>query len=156
MRDDPNDPGSRPVVEDDGGPIVLVSDRQSLAVDASGLARLARDVLIAEGRAGGELSVSFVTEDEMADLHVRYLGEEGATDVLAFEQDPEDGMIGDVVICPAFAAHAASADGADVDAELRLLLVHGVLHLLGYDHEAEDDRTHMWTRQESYSGVRVP
>ena len=155
MRADPNDPGLQPV-EDDPGPDVLVSDRQPIPVDAPGLARLARDVLIAEERSGGELSVSFVTEDEMAELHVRYAGEEGATDVLSFEQDPEDGMIGDVVICPAFAARAASAAGSDVDAELRLLVVHGVLHLLGYDHEAEDDRARMWARQESYSGVRVP
>jgi probable rRNA maturation factor len=100
--------------------------------------------------------VSFVTEDEMAGLHARYLGEEGATDVLSFEQDSDDGLIGDVVICPAFAARTTSAAGPDVDAELRLLLVHGVLHLLGYDHEAEDDRARMWARQESYSGVRVP
>jgi probable rRNA maturation factor len=155
MRADPNDPGLPPA-DDEPGPAVLTSDRQSNPVDTRGLARLARDVLIAEGRAGGELSVSFVTEDEMAGLHVRYLGEEGATDVLSFEQDSDDGLIGDVVICPTFAARTASAAGPDVDAELRLLLVHGVLHLLGYDHEAEDDRARMWARQESYSGVRVP
>jgi probable rRNA maturation factor len=140
----------------DGGPVVLVSDRQSLPVDERALAALGRDVLLAEGRRAGELSVSFVTEEEMAELHARYLGEDGATDVLAFEQDGGDGMIGDVVLCPAYAAREAAAHGGELDAELRLLLVHGVLHLLGYDHEANHDRARMWARQESYSGVRVP
>jgi probable rRNA maturation factor len=139
---------------EDGGPGrgVLVSDRQSGAVDGPGLARLAAAVLAAEGRDKDELSLSFVTEDEMADLHVRYLGEAGPTDVLSFPLD-EDGLLGDVVVCPAVAARA---NPADPNAELRLLVVHGVLHLLGYDHEADEERAAMWERQERYSGVAVP
>ena len=137
-----------------GGPGsgVLVSDRQSGAVDGPGLARLAAAVLAAEGRDDAELSLSFVTEDEMADLHIRYLGEAGPTDVLAFPLD-EDGLLGDVVVCPAVAARAS---GADAEGELRLLVVHGVLHLLGYDHEGDEERAVMWERQERYSGVTVP
>jgi probable rRNA maturation factor len=134
------------------GPGVLVSDRQSGAVDGPGLARLAAAVLAAEGRDDAELSLSFVTEDEMADLHIRYLGEAGPTDVLAFPLD-EDGLLGDVVVCPAVAARASAADA---EGELRLLVVHGVLHLLGYDHEGDEERAVMWERQERYSGVTVP
>ena len=145
------EPGPKPEA---GGPGrgVLVSDRQSGAVDGPGLARLAAAVLAAEGRDDDELSLSFVTEDEMADLHVRYLGEAGPTDVLSFPLD-EDGLLGDVVVCPAVAARA---NPADPGAELRLLVVHGVLHLLGYDHEADEERAAMWKRQERYSGVTVP
>jgi probable rRNA maturation factor len=62
----------------------------------------------------------------------------------------EEGLLGDVVICPA----VASAQNRDLDAELRLLLVHGILHLLGYDHDEEDERRAMWDRQERYAGVR--
>jgi probable rRNA maturation factor len=145
------EPGPKPVAGG-AGRGVLVSDRQSVPLDGSGLARLAADVLAAEGRDGVELSLSFVTEDEMADLHVRYLGEAGPTDVLSFPLD-EDGLLGDVVVCPAV---AAGAHPADPDAEMRLLVVHGVLHLLGYDHEADDERARMWERQERYSGVAVP
>jgi len=130
---------------------VEVSDRQSLAVDAAGLTTLAERTLLAEGRTSGELALSFVDEDEMADLHVRFLGEPGPTDVLSFPLD-EDGLIGDVVVCPAFAAR----EHPDLAAECRLLVVHGVLHVLGYDHEEEADRTEMWARQERYSGVRAP
>jgi probable rRNA maturation factor len=129
---------------------VVLSDRQDLPADQDALAALARRTLEAEGAAGVELSVSLVTEEEMTDLHQRYLGEPGSTDVLSFSMD-EEGLLGDVVICPAVAA----SQSPDVEAELRLLLVHGILHLLGYDHQEEEARQEMWRRQEEYSGVRA-
>jgi probable rRNA maturation factor len=133
-----------------GGPStmsVLVSNRQESPVDEVTLAALAERTLAAEGRPDVELSLSFVGDDEMADLHVRYLDEPGPTDVLSFPMD-EDGLLGDVVVCPAEAAR----NNTDVAAELRLLVVHGVLHLLGYDHEADDDRRAMWAKQDAYVG----
>ena len=133
-----------------GGPStmsVLVSNRQESPVDEATLAALAERTLVAEGRVGVELSLSFVGEEEMTDLHVRYMDEPGPTDVLSFPMD-EDGLLGDVVVCPAEAAR----NNTDVDAELRLLVVHGVLHLLGYDHEADDDRRAMWAKQDAYVG----
>ena len=136
-------------------PRVLVDDRQDVPVDLRGLADLAASSLVAEGHREVELSLSFVTEDEIAVLHERYMGEVGPTDVLSFPLDAVDGdgvrMIGDVVVAPAFAARTRD----DLASELRLLVVHGVLHLLGYDHEADDERAEMWSRQERYSGVRV-
>jgi probable rRNA maturation factor len=129
---------------------VVLSDRQDFPIDLDALTSLARRTLEAEGTAGGELSVLLVTEGEMAQLHQRYLGEAGATDVLSFSMD-EEGLLGDVVICPAVAA----SQNPDAAAEVRLLLVHGILHLLGYDHQKEEDRREMWRRQEEYSGVRT-
>jgi probable rRNA maturation factor len=143
------EPGPRPEGE---GPIVLVSDRQSRPVDAGALSRLAAEVLTGEGRAHAELSLSFVDEDEMAALHVRYMDEPGPTDVLSFPLD-EDGLVGDVVVCPAVAARA---NPEHPEQELRLLVAHGVLHLLGYDHEEDDERAAMWERQSRYSGVTIP
>ena len=143
------EPGPKPA---GGGPNVLVSDRQGDAVDTEGLASLAADVLVGEGRGDVELSLSFVTEDEIAALHVRYMDEPGPTDVLSFPMD-EDGLLGDVVVCPAVAARNNPADS---QGELRLLVAHGVLHLLGHDHEEERGRAEMWARQERYSGVRAP
>ena len=130
-------------------PEILISDRQSAPVDEDGLVALALDVLEGEGVTSGELSVSLVSPEEMADLHVRYMGEEGPTDVLSFPMDG-DGLLGDVVICPS----EAERSNTDVGAEIRLLLVHGILHLLGYDHQDEADRAQMWARQELYVGVR--
>jgi probable rRNA maturation factor len=145
------------MADGDHTPRVLVDDRQDLPVDRGGLVALAEAVLRGEGLAASELSVSFVTEEEMAELHERYLGEPGPTDVLAFPLDEvdEEGVriLGDVVICPAVAARN---NPADPGSELRLLLVHGILHLLGHDHEEEGERARMWELQERYSGVRVP
>jgi probable rRNA maturation factor len=143
--------------DDDQPPRILVSDRQPEPVDRDGLAELARATLEAEGEPRSELSVSFVTAEEMSDLHRTYLAEEGPTDVLSFPLDElgEDGVrvLGDVVIAPAV---AAANRPEDPTSELRLLLVHGILHLLGHDHEDEDDRAAMWAKQERYTGVRVP
>jgi len=149
MRDD-DQPPSDP-------PNVLVSNRQPQPVDEPGVRELARATLRGEGHADVELSVSFVDEAEIEDLHVRFMDEPGPTDVLSFPLDDvdEDGvrLLGDVVIAPAVAARNNPADPA---AELRLLLVHGILHLLGFDHEADTEKADMWARQERYSGVRAP
>lgn len=139
-------------------PGVALSDRQSVTVDRKPLLALAERTLAGEGVHETELSVSLVTIEEMAELHRRYMGEEGPTDVLSFPLDepsaPSDEgppLLGDVVICP----EVAAGQNDDLDAELRLLLVHGILHLLGYDHETEEERARMWERQEAYSGVRA-
>ena len=134
---------------DDPSPTVVLADRQDLPADHAGLTDLAVRTLRAEGTGAVELSVSLVTEEEMADLHARYLDDPEPTDVLSFTMD-EDGLLGDVVICP----KVASAQTPDLEAELRLLLVHGILHLLGYDHEEDDERRAMWDRQERYARVR--
>jgi probable rRNA maturation factor len=142
--------------DDDQPPRILISDRQPEPVDVEALVELARATLEAEGEARSELSVSFVTAEEMADLHRTYLAEEGPTDVLSFPLDDigDDGVrvLGDVVIAPSVAVANRPEDPAS---ELRLLLVHGILHLLGHDHEDEDDRATMWGKQEWYTGVRV-
>ena len=136
---------------------ILISNRQERPVDEEGLRALARDTMRGEGIERAELSVSFVEQDEIAGLHERFMDEPGPTDVLSFPLDDmdEDGvrLLGDVVVAP---AEAPRNNPSDPEAELRLLLVHGILHLLGYDHEDDGERTRMWERQERYSGVRAP
>lgn len=139
---------------------VLTDDRQDVPVDTLTLVTLATQVMEGEGAAGSELSLSFVDAREMADLHERFMGEPGPTDVLAFRMDEDDGepdeggprLLGDVIICPAYAAN----NNPDVAAELRLLVVHGILHLLGHDHEEPEDKAVMWERQSRYVEVVVP
>jgi probable rRNA maturation factor len=140
-------------------PRVLISNRQDRPVDEDGLRALARDTMRGEGIERAELSVSFVDQDEIAGLHERFMEEAGPTDVLSFPLDDvgeeREGvrLLGDVVVAP---EEAARNNPDDPEAELRLLLVHGILHLLGYDHEEDGARTRMWERQERYSGVRAP
>jgi probable rRNA maturation factor len=145
--------------DDDGShPAVLVSDRQSIPLDVEGLTALAGETLTAEGSSGHvELSVSFVDDAEMTELHQRYMNEDGPTDVLSFPLDDVDDrgirLIGDVVVAPSMAARNNPGDPAG---EVRSLLVHGILHVLGYDHEDDAERAEMWALQERYSGVAVP
>jgi len=139
-------------------PAVLISDRQGAPVDQDALADVARTTLVGEGLREVELSISLVGEAEIEELHVRYMDEPGPTDVLSFpleDEDDESGMrlLGDVVIAPSVAARN---NPDDPEGELRLLVVHGILHLLGYDHEEEQEKAEMWSRQTRYSGVTAP
>jgi len=101
-----------------------------------------------------ELSVTAVDEAAMAELNGRWMDKEGPTDVLAFPMDelrPGDGVegvLGDLVLCPAVAAQQAGEAGHEVRAELELLTVHGVLHLLGYDHAEPDEHREMFGLQD--------
>lgn len=140
---------------------VHVADEQSdHPVDLARWSDLARAVFEAEGVTGeAEVSVLFVDEPTIASLNEQFLGKQGPTDVLSFPiedevprsgRTPDEGgtgpgslegtsepvfLLGDVVICPAVAARNASAHEVSVDDELALLVVHGLLHLLGMDHE---------------------
>jgi probable rRNA maturation factor len=105
-----------------------------------------------------ELSIALVDDERMAELHVEYMNEPGATDVLSFPMDdvrvaepgeePVAGILGDVILCPQVAAAQADTAGHGLDAELELLLTHGVLHLLGHDHEEPDEHALMFGIQD--------
>ncbi len=104
-----------------------------------------------------ELSVVLVDEAAMTELHVRWMQEPGPTDVMSFpmdelrptkdDEEPEEGLLGDVVICPQVAAQQAQAAGHRLEDELALLLTHGILHLLGYDHAEPDEHAEMFGLQ---------
>ncbi len=154
---------------------VFVANEQSAhAVDCDRWARLAKGTLQEEGVQGdAELSVLFVEQSAIAALNERFLGREGPTDVLAFPIDEEDApigrapdnggsgpgweppepgslpsLIGDVVICPEVAFQNAPAHAGTYDDEVALLLVHGILHLLGMDHEDEKEAQEMEAREQ--------
>jgi probable rRNA maturation factor len=104
-----------------------------------------------------ELSVVLVDEDAMTDLHVKWMDEPGPTDVMSFpmdelrptkdDEEPEEGLLGDIVICPQVAATQAETAGHRLEDELALLLTHGILHLLGYDHAEPDEHAEMFGLQ---------
>lgn len=154
--------------------VFLANEQGDRRVDCTKLARLAEGVLDAEGVHGdAELSVLFVDEETIASLNERFLGNKGPTDVLAFPIDEEDAvpgrapdnggtgpgweppaegtlpsMIGDIVICPEIAYKNAPKHAGTYGDELALLLVHGILHLLGMDHEDEDEAEEMEAREQ--------
>lgn len=137
---------------------VDVRDLSGAGIDLAEVAAAAR-FLMAELRLhpATRLSVRYVGLDEMERLHLEHMAEPGATDVLSFPMDelsaPTDGEsaapgeLGDIVICPEFAAAQAAEAGAPVADELDLLLCHGILHLLGHDHAEPEEHSLMFGLQ---------
>ena len=134
---------------------VEVNNESGVAIDERALTQLGRFVLDAlRIDPLAELSVLLVDPDTMAALHQQWMDLPGPTDVMAFPMDDLDisrgpgddadaapTLLGDVVICPQFAAKQAAAAGHSLEQELAVLCTHGVLHLLGYDHaEPEDEK----------------
>lgn len=122
---------------------------------------LARFVIGAEGKPeGAEVSISFVTDEEIAQLNEEYRGKVGPTDVLSFECDNlDDGFaacpagesglyeLGDIVVAPDVATRQTAEFGTSFEGEVTLLVVHGLLHLCGYDHIEDDEAELMEARE---------
>jgi probable rRNA maturation factor len=125
--------------------------------EISACARFVMDRLQVHPRA--ELSVVLVDADAMAALHSQWMDEPGPTDVLSFPMDElrpgseshpsAAGILGDIVLCPQVAQTQARKAGHATAEELLLLTVHGLLHLLGYDHAEPEEREHMFALQRS-------
>lgn len=133
------------------------SNLTSQKFEERGLIELARYSIDQLGiHPDSELSITLVETDEMSALNERWMDEAGPTDVLSFPMDelrPNSaasgpGIMGDIVLCPSYAAKQAEEAGHDLTAELELLTVHGVLHLLGFDHREADEKTIMFDKQE--------
>lgn len=109
-------------------------------------------VLEAEEARIDEVHVTFLSVSKMRGLNRRTFGRNRTTDVIAFGLPHEGALIGDVFICPASARSAARRYGVPVREELVRLVVHGVLHVLGFEHPRGEDRTAsaMWKRQEAH------
>jgi len=153
--------------------IFCADEQNDFSVDVDRWRRLAAHVLVAEGvRGAAELSVLFVDETTIAEMNKVHMGKDGPTDVLAFpidsvvaDESPGPGrvsrgpdrpeidaddyplLLGDIVVCPAVANRQAPTHAGNIDDELALLVTHGVLHVLGYDHADDDQRIAMQRRE---------
>lgn len=147
---------------------VEVDETFTAAVDAGALEAVAAAALRAEGLDAASLNLIITSDEEVRAVNLAYRGVDAPTDVLSFtaqeEQDesvtasivgapPElqallDESLGDIVIAYPYAARQAAHFGNSTANELLLLTVHGVLHLLGYDHATPADEAAMWMRQE--------
>ena len=127
-------------------------------LDMTGLSRLSRFVLEQmRVHPMAELCIKLVDEPTIAELNEKWMEKEGPTDVLAFPMDelrpgqvneePEEGVLGDLVLCATVAARQAQEAGHSTADELQLLTVHGILHLLGYDHAEPDEHREMFGLQ---------
>ena len=104
-----------------------------------------------------DVAIVLVDENAMADLHLQWMDEPGPTDVLSFPmdelrpghegEDAAEGILGDIVLCPTVAQKQADAAGHSLMDELHLLTVHGMLHLLGFDHAEPEEEKEMFALQ---------
>ena len=138
---------------------IEVIDESGHGLDAAHLARLSRFVMAAmRVHPQAELCVKAVDRATIAELNERWMDKEGPTDVLAFpmdelrpgllDQEPEEGVLGDLVLCPAVAEEQGATAGHGTTAEIELLCTHGILHLLGYDHAEPDEHREMFGLQD--------
>jgi probable rRNA maturation factor len=146
----------------------LPSEGPSLGLDEAGLLRAAQETLIFEKVEGeADLTLLLTDDEQLRQLNSQYLGIDAPTDVLSFpagdpDPDTEALYLGDVVISVPRAAEQARAGGHALEAELQLLVVHGVLHLLGHDHAEEAQKERMWQAQAGVlarlglSGLHIP
>ena len=100
-----------------------------------------------------EINVSFVEDDYMTELHIKWMDEPGTTDVLSFPMDmpetPGEAVtLGDIVISPVVAAEQAKAQGHSIEHEIYILVIHGLLHIIGYDHADRAEEKVMFDLQE--------
>jgi probable rRNA maturation factor len=141
---------------------VFFSDEQEMPTDGAALRSFAQTILAAEGLPPGtEMSLILVGPDQIAEYNRRFMEREGPTDVLAFPlEDLVPGAIptpvaneppltlGDVFLCPAEIHRRADREGFDSEDFLFLLTAHGILHLLGYDHDDEATAERMEARED--------
>ncbi|HEY5845205.1 MAG TPA: rRNA maturation RNase YbeY [Microlunatus sp.] len=134
---------------------VDIANESGQDADSAGLVRLASFALEQlRIHPQAELSILLVDEETMSSYHEKYLGELGPTDVLSFPMDelrppadsdePPEGLLGDVVLCPAVTSRQAAEHGRTATAEAEYLLVHGLLHLLGFDHDGPEQQAEMF------------
>ncbi len=148
--------------EGSGPVVVTMNDQDDAVVDIAAWEALARQVLQDEGIGPeAELNLTFVSTDEMTSLNESHMDKVGPTDVLSFplEDDPlgievvlADGqprLLGDVVICP-MVVHAQAPE-SPVD-EMALMVVHGVLHILGMDHQVDQEAEEMQAAEQRHLG----
>jgi len=150
---------------------IEIANESGAVVDEQALVRVSRHALDRLGVSPlAELSLLLVDVDQMERLHVQWMGELGPTDVMAFPMDeldlrgsrgvghghgagsdePDDTaptLLGDIVLCPEVAQRQGLEAGHGTQAELQLLCTHGVLHLLGYDHNEPEEHAEMFGLQ---------
>lgn len=121
---------------------VHIENRQTaLPVSLDAVAPLVKSVLSLEEKTCEEVGIHFVDTQKISELHFQYFGDPSPTDCISFPLD--SAMLGDVFVCPQTAVEYARKHGKDPYEELSLYIVHGLLHLIGYDDIEDEDRAAM-------------
>jgi probable rRNA maturation factor len=139
--------------------MIEVDNSSNFSIDEVSVKNYAKQMLqILKVNTKSDVSILFVNEDEMTKQHVRWMNESGPTDVMSFPMDDivlqdsklrkKQAILGDIIICPAVALKDAKEQGINPAYHLVFLITHGVLHLLGQDHQEASQRVVMQKREQ--------
>jgi probable rRNA maturation factor len=139
--------------------MIDVDNSSNFSIDEVSVKNYAKQMLqILKVNTKSDVSILFVNEDEMTKQHVRWMNESGPTDVMSFPMDDivlqdsklrkKQAILGDIIICPAVALKDAKVQGINPAYHLVFLITHGVLHLLGQDHQEASQRVVMQKREQ--------
>jgi probable rRNA maturation factor len=139
--------------------MIDVDNSSNFSIDEVSVKNYTKQMLqILKVNTKSDVSILFVNEDEMTKQHVRWMNESGPTDVMSFPMDDivlqdsklrkKQAILGDIIICPAVALEDAKEQGINPAYHLVFLITHGVLHLLGQDHQEASQRVVMQKREQ--------
>jgi probable rRNA maturation factor len=137
---------------------IEISNESAVSVDLERVQQLAEFVRThLKLHPATDLGIVFVDEDPMTELHIKWMDEPGPTDVLSFPMDElrpgteenlaAEGVLGDIVVCPQVAQKQAVTAGHETINEILLLVTHGMLHLVGFDHAEPQEEAEMFALQ---------
>lgn len=138
--------------------MIEINNLTSASIDKDFLRKVGQKVLEKENKKKAKLSVALIKEKEIRQLNKRYLGKDQATDVLAFPETKYlkkkfktgDDVLGEIVICPQVVKKNANKFNSPFEKELCQVLIHGILHLLGYNHEKSVREAEKMEEKENY------
>ncbi|MBD3233803.1 MAG: rRNA maturation RNase YbeY [candidate division Zixibacteria bacterium] len=134
--------------ENDGNLVEVIFDDISYRIGKQEVNETLRVVLSRENKRGVTINIVFTDDKYMRGLNKNYLGEDRTTDVMSFNIDEE--MLGEIYVSLPQARRQAQERGIPIKVEIKRLLIHGLLHLLGYDHASEEEKRLMFAKQEHY------
>lgn len=126
--------------------VTVVDEQSSLQLDEHLLQRIIPEIIHFEGQKADEVALYFIDNERMCDLHDQFFDDPSPTDCISFPIDDEEEdyrVLGEVFVCPETAQRYVQEHGGDVYREVLLYVIHGLLHLMGYDDIAEEDRKQM-------------
>ncbi len=140
--------------------MIEINNLTKFSINEKSFKKLTNDVLIGEGKKGTVISIAFIKEEEIKKINKQYLKKDYPTDVLSFseaevkysekKEQIDVSILGEIVICPRQVEKNAKELGFTFKKELNRVLIHGILHLLGYDHEGSEKEAKRMRKKEDY------
>ena len=134
--------------------MIEINNLTSFKIDRKSFTQVVKKVLKGENRGTEDISLAFVSKEEIEKLNKKFRKKNKATDVLSFELR-EGNRLGEVIICPEMVKENAKKYGVSEKKEMMKVFIHGILHLLGYDHEKSDREAETMEKKQNYYLLKI-